>query len=381
MIRPCGWYRLPLDIKRCPSFDIRTVRRCFLIEPLDPRTSHMKTICILIFTVLLNSSSAQEAQEERDLFTDIELRVVGDNIVCREESQFSKSVRELSSLGRAASRAITPLKSLTRQKSALQVQISQAKTQLVGLNAQLTNVTSVAANNRLVAAINTLDGQIDLATEKLSAYDKQISAARAEVNRSRESYVESIIECRRLANKLSAAYEQGSKNEDLKKQIDKLTAEAGEPLTFSSSGSFRSSLKRLISYEERIKSNSVPLRVEGRSFYASVVINGKHTEEMVVDSGATLISIPHKVAERMGLRPQRGDEQIQLVLADGSLISARKSKLQSIRVGTQEVQNVECAILGPEATNAEALLGMSFLGEFQFSIDSAGSTLELTRIE
>jgi predicted aspartyl protease len=40
-------------------------------------------------------------------------------------------------------------------------------------------------------------------------------------------------------------------------------------------------------------------------------------------------------------------------------------KLSEIRVGKFTVKDVECAVLGPEAVNAESMLGMSFLRHFK----------------
>jgi aspartyl protease family protein len=55
--------------------------------------------------------------------------------------------------------------------------------------------------------------------------------------------------------------------------------------------------------------------------------------------------------------------------------------LPSVRVGKFSLENVECAVLGPEATRAEALLGMSFLGAFQFEIDSAAKKLTMVKVQ
>ena len=67
-------------------------------------------------------------------------------------------------------------------------------------------------------------------------------------------------------------------------------------------------------------------------------------------------------------------------LADGREIEGRLMKLTSVRVGKFTVENVECAVLAPEATMAEPLLGMSFLENFKFEIDAAAKKLNMIKV-
>ena len=83
----------------------------------------------------------------------------------------------------------------------------------------------------------------------------------------------------------------------------------------------------------------------------------------------------------MGLKPETSDKRILIEIADGSTITGVLKKIATVRVGTFEVKDVECAVLGPEAVSATPLLGMTFLGEFQFQLDAADSTLGMTQIE
>ena len=59
-----------------------------------------------------------------------------------------------------------------------------------------------------------------------------------------------------------------------------------------------------------------------------------------------------------------------VTLADGRKVPAMMIKLDSVKVGKFTVQDVECCVLGPDAIDAPALLGMSFLGQFKFELDA-----------
>ena len=74
--------------------------------------------------------------------------------------------------------------------------------------------------------------------------------------------------------------------------------------------------------------------------YVPVVLNSRHTVEMVVDSGANLISLPEALASRLGIKVSESAPTIMLELADGSRISARRTQIGSVRVGQFTVENV-----------------------------------------
>ncbi len=324
-------------------------------------------------------SAPESVSEESPL--NLELKVSGSNAVLAAERDLSKGVTEASSLKRKARQAAKPVQAIQQEISNLEIRMLQAEQQLVGLNAQLANVQDVATNNRLVGAIDTLEGQLRLAHKSVEGLKEGANQARTELNNAREAYVEHILGLRRMADKVKAVYESGTASPEIEQELKELIADSGKDLKFEPSSAFASSCRKLDEFEKAIHVEKIPLRRDNNTFYASVVVNGKHTAEMIVDSGASLISLPYELAVKMGLEPKAGDKQILISLADGRTITGHLKKLDSVRVGTFTVEKVDCAVLGPEAVNAEPLLGMTFLGEFQFQLDAAESTLGMTEIE
>jgi len=311
----------------------------------------------------------------------LELKVSGSNAVLVAERDLSKAITEAASLKRRAKQAAKPVQAIQQEISNLEHRMLQAEQQLVVLNAQLANVQDVATNNRLVGAIDTIEGQLRLAHKNIEGLKEAENRARTELNNSREAYVEHILGMRKMADQMKEVYESGTKTPEIERQLKALIAESGKQLKFEPSSAFESSYRKLDEFEKAIHTEKVSLRRDGNTFYASVVINGKHTAEMIVDSGASLISLPWELAVTMGLEPKAGDKQILLSMADGRTIPGHLKTIDSVRVGTFTVEKVECAVLGREAVNAEPLLGMTFLGEFQFQLDAAESTLGMTEIE
>ncbi|MBF0252181.1 MAG: retroviral-like aspartic protease family protein [Candidatus Omnitrophica bacterium] len=94
---------------------------------------------------------------------------------------------------------------------------------------------------------------------------------------------------------------------------------------------------------------------------------------MLIDTGATLTTINHTTAEKLGLDIK--GKKIQLTLADGRKIYAISATLDTISIGNIVSTNIPAVIIGGD--NQYELLGMSFLKDYHISIDSERMTLTL----
>jgi len=122
---------------------------------------------------------------------------------------------------------------------------------------------------------------------------------------------------------------------------------------------------------------TVKLDRRGNSFYAKVRLNRRYTAQLLVDTGASSTQISRALAERMGLKPDSG-RQVRCVLADGSVTHAREVTLKEVRVGGAKVKKVPVVVLESDsAERIDGLLGMSFLGHFNFRIDTEKNLLIL----
>ena len=326
-------------------------------------------------------STDEPAQSQNDAAISLELKVSGSNVIFAAERDLSKGLTDATSLKKKAKLAIKPLRELQQEITNLEGRMLQAEQQMVGLNAQLANVNDVASNNRLVGAINTLEGQISLAEKGLENLKAKELAARGNLNNAREEFVQKVLDLGSLSEQITKAYESSADSPEIQASLKKLREDTGKELSLQPSSSVQSLQRKLSELQASVQTEKITLRRDENTFYASVVINGQHTAEMVVDTGASLMTLPYELALSMGLQPKAGDKQILLTIADGSTITGHLKTIESVRVGTFVVENVECAILGPEAIEARPLLGMTYLGVFQFHLDAADGTLGLTQIE
>lgn len=102
-----------------------------------------------------------------------------------------------------------------------------------------------------------------------------------------------------------------------------------------------------------------------RNRYGHYVTRGKingHTVTLLLDTGASDISIPEKIAKKLKLR--YGREQ-RYQTANG-IITGNLTVLNNVSIGNIQLDNVKASI-NPKMKGDEILLGMSFLRFIEFT--------------
>jgi len=110
-----------------------------------------------------------------------------------------------------------------------------------------------------------------------------------------------------------------------------------------------------------------------RNKYGHYVASGMINQQPVVfmlDTGATDISIPEKVAKRLGLKRGR---PVTYQTANGPAINYA-TELDSVSLGSITLYNLPASI-NPNVDHEDVLLGMSFLKHLEFS--QKGNSLTL----
>lgn len=100
--------------------------------------------------------------------------------------------------------------------------------------------------------------------------------------------------------------------------------------------------------------------------------------ELVVDTGASLTTIPSQLADQLGLR-KPGNPKVKVTTA-GGVVEAELVTVPNLSLGEIEVRNVRAAVLDlPESLAGKGLLGMNVLQTLNLEIDSQRSVLVLRR--
>lgn len=311
------------------------------------------------------------------------LSVSGTFLVLPAEAKFTKDLAASTELRRkltVSNSAVTKHEKAFQQGSQA---IDELRAQIVQLNTQLAALPAgdVENHNRLVGMINALNGKIELFTSQRNKAEEEGRKLRAALNEAREAYIQFALDMRKQADAIAADYASKANDQDIKDVVAAKSAADGRNYSFGASAAFQATVRKLAAMEDAVLSETIELQRDGKVLHASVCVNEGKPRSMVVDSGSSMMLVPLRFAEEFDVVPTEYDQKVTCVLANGSQVPGTAKKLRSVRVGKFTVENVECIVLGAEATEAELLLGMSFLGKFEFKLDPDAGTLQMSRIE
>ena len=118
----------------------------------------------------------------------------------------------------------------------------------------------------------------------------------------------------------------------------------------------------------------VELRADSGGHYLPMVeVDGRQLP-MVVDTGATFVSLSYADAQKIGVMPAPADFRVDVSTANGTIHAARVL-LRQVRVDHLLVTDVPALVL-PREVGGVSLLGMSFLNKLG-SFEVASGTLVL----
>jgi clan AA aspartic protease (TIGR02281 family) len=307
------------------------------------------------------------------------IRVTHFGLSLTDESELSKQFRELATLKRKLQSAVREFNEAQHGLDELTENLHQRMQASVAINGQLATSGNFIQRNQLIGAANATIGEINLLNHEKEQTTKELDRTRTAANSAREKYVQQISKIRAEADRVSARYVELEKDEEAQSALKEWNAAAKSSLEIRPSRLFQAGLKRIADLEKTVISEKIPLRREGNSYYATVVVNGDHVVDMVVDTGANSLVLPYKTAMECGVKIDASAMPIKMKVASGTVSKASLVTLDSVKVGQFTAKKVECVVLPPEATNAPILLGMTFLGHFNFSMN--GTELVLSKID
>lgn len=113
---------------------------------------------------------------------------------------------------------------------------------------------------------------------------------------------------------------------------------------------------------------------KGGHFFAPVEVNG-NVVTMLVDTGASLVSLSAADARALGVTPNGSSKTVMMQTANG-LAPATTARIPELRVDSILVRDVE-AVIAADGAQRESLLGMSFLRKLSsFNFNDGELTLK-----
>jgi clan AA aspartic protease (TIGR02281 family) len=110
-----------------------------------------------------------------------------------------------------------------------------------------------------------------------------------------------------------------------------------------------------------------------------VILNGSVRARMVLDTGAAAVIISRELWQKLNQDDSAGSRRVKLRTAGGE-VEGRYTVLHRVELGPAIRENVQ-AVVNPQNVfqDFDGLLGMSFLADFQVSIDHQGGRIILKR--
>jgi clan AA aspartic protease (TIGR02281 family) len=309
------------------------------------------------------------------------LSIVGTNLVLDQDSKVQKGLNKLTESKKDLWTANKALSIAEAEVARIKEEISGHRRYQTQLNAQLANVQDVLTNNRIVGELNKTAGIIQFQVGEQKKADENVTKARGEVFQIESDIIKSLAELRELSDKAREKWESLKTEKTVVAAVEAATKHLGQEVALKPSAKVEMVERKLNDLEKSVISESIALEDREGSYWIDVAINQNAAEKMILDTGATVISVPMALANKLNVTPQPSDPDVVVSLADGSQIPGKLVILKSVRVGKFLVNDVECVVLGEQATDVRPLLGMSFLGKFKFAMNAGDSELKLVQVD
>ncbi len=131
--------------------------------------------------------------------------------------------------------------------------------------------------------------------------------------------------------------------------------------------------------DSEVEGSEVDLIRRGEVWTADVLLNGRISRHLVVDSGASFMLIHPQMAKELDIVVDESTPVIPMTTVSGYILTPLVT-LRSVRVGKAEVENVE-AVVYPLPSGGGGLLGNSFLNKFKVTLDSVQGRMTLASMK
>jgi aspartyl protease family protein len=132
-----------------------------------------------------------------------------------------------------------------------------------------------------------------------------------------------------------------------------------------------------LSFALPAKGSQVILHADsGGHFYVTARVNNKSSIRLIVDTGATMVTLSYEDARQLNIAANYKKEPIIIATANG-LSTAYKIKLNHIQVGNIALSNIDAIVVAKSNKLKIGLLSMSFLN--RMTIRKDGSTMTLIK--
>ena len=242
---------------------------------------------------------------------------------------------------------------------------------------RLPKMKDVNLHNRTVTRMNALAAKVKEAIDSQKDLEE---AANKVPNEGRTKYVESLAAVAPKVEALAAKYRELAADSAVKAALDKVNARANPKGALGPSPDFGKAIDEVVTWRSQLESEAIPLREYHGVYTVEAIVNGGDPLHMLLDTGASHVTLPFDVAQKLNLTPGENDPTVQMKLATGAIIEGKLMTLKSVRVGRFTVPNVSCVVLQQGLSDPPIILGTSFLNHFVVKLSQSARELYLTEV-
>ena len=125
----------------------------------------------------------------------------------------------------------------------------------------------------------------------------------------------------------------------------------------------------------------IPVRRIGQLYVVPVELNGTRTANLIVDTGASHTILSEELVRDLALLPADFRPGLVMLKTAGGSVDAQVVRIDSMKIATAEVRNSTAAVrtVPDFPAGVDGLLGLSFLHQFEVTLDTAKGELRLRR--
>jgi predicted aspartyl protease len=327
---------------------------------------------LIALCALAASPRFARADKSADVLTANHLQAVNGVCVLADETEVIDGMKSLQKDKKKVDDDKRMRKSYDAKISTAKTSLDQYEKEWTSLKDRLAVVTDVSIHNRMVTRMNFLVLKSkEAAAARKDAEDKE-NAMSVEPE---TKYVDALLTLGTKADSVGDKYKTLAADSAVKAAIDKATPK----LTPGPSKEFAGIVTDLKKLRDEVASEAIPLQEQGGVQMVVVLINGEQ-HSLVLDPGASFVTLPWEVAEKMKLTVTDEDPIIRFKLADGNIVDGHRISVKNIRVGRFAVENCACVVLSKGLPDPPILLGNSFLSHFIVKIDQKAGQLHMVEV-
>jgi aspartyl protease family protein len=128
---------------------------------------------------------------------------------------------------------------------------------------------------------------------------------------------------------------------------------------------------------------AIPVRRIGQLYVVPVELNGAKTAHLILDTGASHTILSQELVRDLALMPSDFRPGLVVLKTAGGSVDAQVVRIDSMKIATAEVKNSSAAVhtVPDFPPGIDGLLGLSFLHQFEVTLDSSKGELRLKKVQ